>query len=363
MKKYAFMMLALVCMALCGCQGGNKFKVSGNIAGATDSTRLVIEASSNGSWFLVDSATTDAGGNFKMTENAPEVPGIYRLRYGGKSIYFPIDSTDNITINSKLKTFDTDFTVSGSEHAVDVMKIDKQAIKMAGGQATAEQLKAWKRQLAVKLLEDPSGIVAYYVINKYVDEQPIFDPLNDDDMKIIGAVANAYNSFRPSDPRTQYLVQMTLEAQKRRQAARGQGQTVVAEQISLIDINLQDRNGKAHGLQQLASSHKVVVLNFTMYDQQFSPALNKLLNDIYQQYHSAGLEIYQVGLDQNMSEWQSVAKNLPWVAVYDPNGNQSPAASSYNLQSLPTSFVIENGNIVERVENPLQLKTSVSKYM
>lgn len=363
MKKYTLMMLALIVVALCGCKGGNKFKVSGTIDGATDSTKILMEASSNGSWYLVDSAKTDACGNYDFAEEAPEVPGIYRLRLADKSIYFPIDSVDNLTINSKLKTFDTDFTVSGSEHAEQVMNIDKQAIKMAGGKASAEQIKAWKHQLAVQILKDPSGIVAYYVINKYVNDQPLFDPLNDDDMKIIGAVANAFNSFKPNDPRTAYLVQMTLEAQKRRQAARGQGTTVEAQQINLIDINLQDCNGKAHSLQQLASASKVVVLNFTMYDQQFSPALNKLLNDLYTQYKASGLAIYQVGLDQNMSEWTSVAQKLPWTAVFDPNGDQSQNAAAYNVQTIPTSFVIAGGSIVERVENPLQLKAAVSKHL
>ena len=162
MKKYTLMMLALMVVALCGCKGGNKFKVSGTIAGATDSTQLVMEASSNGSWYLVDSALTDAKGNYKFAEEAPEVPGIYRLRLGDKSVYFPIDSIDQLTINSKLKTFDTDFTVSGSEHAEQVMNIDKQAIKMAGGKATPAQMAAWKRQLAVQLLKDKEGIYKRY---------------------------------------------------------------------------------------------------------------------------------------------------------------------------------------------------------
>lgn len=358
MKRYAYLLLAAT--ALLGSCSGNKFKVSGTIEGAGDSTSLYLESANNGTWVTVDSTTASGKGAFSFSEPAPDYPNIYRIRLGDKAVYFPIDSTDVLTLTSKAKDFDRDFTVSGSEAAQQVMKIDKDAVHMLG--ANPQQLQAWKDQLARQILKDPSGIVAYYVICKYMNDRPLFDPLNDKDMKIIGAVANAFNSFKPGDPRTQYLVQMTLQAQQRRRLASGQGAKVQAEQISLIDIKLQDAAGKTQSLQQVANSHSLVLLSFTMYDQQFSPAYNRVLNDIYTKYKAQGMTIYQVGLDQNMGEWRTAAGNLPWITVYDPSGEYSKNVSAYNLTSLPTTFVIKNGDIVERVEDMLQLPAKVAAH-
>ena len=215
MKKIFLMMIAIAALTACD---GNKFKVEGTIDGANDSTTLVLEQSSNGEWFIVDSVKVDKNGKFSVSAPAPEVPSIYQLRLGGQAICFPIDSLDHLTINAKLPNFASDYTISGSEHAEQVMKIDKEAMQFATGQASPEQFQAWKDQLAHQIVADPSGIVAYYTINKYIGGKPLFDPLNDNDLRIIGAVANSFNSFRKDDPRTDYLVNLLLEGQRRRRA-------------------------------------------------------------------------------------------------------------------------------------------------
>ena len=356
-------MLAFVAL-LCSC-GKAKFTVDGNVQGATDTTKLVLEYSSNGNWFVVDTLTTSSSGDFSISDDAPEFPNIYRLRHNSQSIYFPIDSVDHITINTKLKEFDTDYTLSGSDHAVEVMNVDKAALQFAGGKGTAAELQAWKRKLSEQILQDPSGIVAYYIINKYIDERPLFDPLNDSDLKIIGAVANAFTTFKPTDPRTQYLVTVLLDGQKRRrQAVAGAADTIVAQEANIIEINLQDKNGVNQSLTHVASGGKVVLLNYTMYGAEFSPAFNKILNDIYTRFHAKGLEIYQIGLDANEVDWRMAAKRLPWITVYDPMGVQSPNVTAYNVSGIPTVFIIgRNGEVVERVTDMSQLEAKVAQHM
>ena len=86
MKKHIMMMLAVLAM-MASCSG-NKFKVAGNVEGAGDTTQLVLEVSSNGYWFVVDTVNTTAGGKFSVAAEAPEFPNIYRLRLGEKAICF-----------------------------------------------------------------------------------------------------------------------------------------------------------------------------------------------------------------------------------------------------------------------------------
>ena len=358
MKK--FLLLIALVAALTACDG-NKFHIDGTLEGGDENTSLVLEQSSNGEWFIVDSVKVDKNGKFSVSVPAPQVPTIYQLRLDNQSICFPIDSLDHLTIKAKLPNLAHDYSISGSEHAEQVMKIDKAAMQFAGGKGKPEELQAWKDQLAREIAADPSGIVAYYTINKYIDGKPLFDPLNDNDLRIIGAVANSFNSFRPNDPRTNYLVNLLLDGQRRRRAMSTPTDTLVATMASIIDIKLQDKNGKQQSLVDVADHNRVVLLDFTAYTTEISPQLNKLLNDIYQQYHNRGLEIYQVSVDQDNVAWRQAAQNLPWITVFDPMSINSQNIGTYNVNGIPTTFIIKNGEIVERVEDATLLKASVAK--
>jgi len=360
MKKILLMMVVIAAMTSCD---GNKFQVEGTIDGASDTTALVLEQSSNGEWLIVDSIQVGKDGKYSVSAPAPMVPNIYQLRWGNQTICFPIDSLDHLTINAKLPNFAYDYTITGSEHAEQVMQIDKEAMQFAGGKGTAAEFASWKDKLYRQVAADPGGIVAYYTINKYIDGKPLFDPLNDDDLRIIGAVANSFNSFHPNDPRTDYLVSKFTEDLRRHRAKTAPRDTVYADVTSLIDIKLQDYHGKEFSLAKVATENRVVLLNFTTYTSEASPQLNKLFNDIYQSYHNRGLTIYQVSLDQDNVAWRQAAEHLPWITVYDPKSFDSRYAGTYNVNSIATTFIIKGGDIVERVEDVTALKSAVAKYL
>lgn len=363
MKKYFYATLVAMSAALMSCGGKNEFKVSGTIEGANDSIAMVLESANSGYWLFVDSVKVKDNGKFSVASPAPAVPGIYRLRLDNQAIFFPIDSLDNLTIDTKLSEFASAYTISGTDNAVSAMQIDKKAMELAksGDQAAIE---AWKKELSQKIFSDPSGIVAYYIINKYIGNRPVFNPMDDEDLKIIGAVANAYNTFRPGDPRTKYLVQLVLDGQKRRRAASGTVKQVLVEEVPIIDIALTDDHGQLKKLSDAAASGNVVILNFTMYAADFSPAFNATLAEIYNKYSARGLEIYQVSVDVDEFQWRQSAANLPWITVLDPASIQSSNLVSYNVQGVPTCFIIDRkGEIAERVDDATKLSAAVAKYM
>ena len=226
MKKYGFYILTLVAMVMTAC-GNGEFKVSGKIEGANDSTKMVVEVANNGWWLIVDSVKCNKSGEFEVVQSAPQYADIYRLRLNDKAIYFPIDSVDNVTVSSNVVNFATDYVLSGSALAEEMMNVDKQAMQMY--KATADELKAWKGELVNIILANPSSIVAYYIINKYIGETPLYNPQDKEDLKMISAVANAYNSFKPTDPRTAYLVNLAVS--NRRRVVPAQGDTMVATEI------------------------------------------------------------------------------------------------------------------------------------
>lgn len=364
MKNY-ILSIAAMAAVMCSC-GESGFKVTGTIEGAADTTKMVLESSNSGRWFIIDSVKTTGNGNFTIKQPAPQFADVYRLRLGEKAIYFPIDSLDNIEIKTSIAGFGTDYELAGTDNAVKVMNIDKKALELSALPANEFDAKAgeWKHELAGQILSDPSSIVAYYIINKYIGDEPLFDPTNDFDFKIIGAVANAFNSFRPNDPRTAYMVNMLRSGLATRYRATAKSDTMFVTETRILNIKLQDKKGVMQDLEEISGQGKVVLLNFTVYGAEFSPVCNKVLADVYRKYKAKGLEIYQVGMDSEEFQWRQSAVNLPWITVYDPMGLDSRNITAYNVTQLPLTYIIDRrGELVERVNDITDLDRAVAKHI
>ena len=108
----------------------------------------------------------------------------------------------------------------------------------------------------------------------------------------------------------------------------------------------------------------MVLLNFTAYAAEESPAFNVALNKVYEKYHNQGFEIFQVSLDENEYAWKQTAKNLPWITVLNSVADGTQILSQYNVSSLPTVFLFNrNGELVERVNDISQLDAAIAKLI
>ena len=85
----------------------------------------------------------------------------------------------------------------------------------------------------------------------------------------------------------------------------------------------------------------VVLLDFHMFGMKESAARILSLRDLYAKYHAQGLEIYQVGLDENEHFWKQQTESLPWICVYDPSAQ---SALHYNVQNVPEYFLIDRNS-------------------
>lgn len=361
MKNSIFFAIIATAVTITACSDSNSWTVKGDISGANDKT-ILVQASDNGRWYTLDSIKTGKSGKFNYSHKAAGFPDIYRLSLDGRSIYFPIDSIETVTISADTAAFDTGYTLSGSQLAENMMNIDRRIMTAvaAGTQvASDEQL---KRELTQQLLADPAGILSYYIINKNVGGKPIFNPVDKNDNKVIGAVANAYNIMRPADPRTSYLKRLYLSNRPRIETNEP-GDTLHAREIKAFEINLYDNRGTRHSLLEELGKGNIVILNFTAYAADESPAFNIALNKVYEKYHANGLEIFQVSLDDNEHVWKSTAANLPWITVLNSVADNT-VILNYNVQSLPTTYIFNrNGELVERVDDITTLDKAVAGYM
>ena len=374
--------LGLCMFFLSACNNSSDFTVKGVVAGA-DGQLMYLENVGISNVVTLDSIKLAPGGKFKFTEKRPEYPDFYRLRLNNQLINFAVDSTETISFVADGGTFATSYSVEGSENskaikAITLAQLDaNQAIsrlrkeyedKMISD--TTYRMKvlaaadAYKEVARKYIYSAPMSTAAYFALFQQIDGLLFFDLYDRKDVKAYGAVATSYNHTYPESPRSKHLYNLTLQSMKVLRAQRPVDYSnVETKEISFLDIELPDVRGEVVKLSTVAPG-KVVLINFTAYQTEWSPALNMALGELYTKYHDQELEIYQVSLDSDFHFWRNGASNLPWVTVHDPQSVYSQVAGLYNVKQLPALFILDRkGNLVKRVEDVKKLEADVKAVL
>jgi thiol-disulfide isomerase/thioredoxin len=76
---------------------------------------------------------------------------------------------------------------------------------------------------------------------------------------------------------------------------------------------------------------------------------NRQLGKIYKKYNADGFEIFGVSLDESVHDWKKAIEKdkISWTQVIDPRGQFAKSAIDWNVNALPTSYLInKNGDVV-----------------
>lgn len=381
MKKVVYYLLALVLVGMSACENGPKFKVQGEVADAENKT-IYLEASGLEGIVLLDSVKLKANGNFSLAGARPEIPEFYRLRMDGKVINFVVDSTETVSIKAEAAKFDTDYTIDGAESNQKIkelvllqaelqQKVDKLSqSKLPAGIAQtqlATLINEYKNKVKKGYIyEAPNKPYAYFALFQTLGGYMIFDPLaNKDDVRCFAAVATSLNNIYPHADRSRNLYNMVIKGLKNTREPRQENVGIdpsIIKESGIIDIKLKDLKGKERTLTELAG--KVVLIDFTIYNNTMSATHNLALRELYNKYHEKGLEIYQISLDADEHFWKTSADNLPWICVRDEKASYSNYIQLYNVTQLPTIFLVDRSNSLNaRGENIEDLEAAIQKLL
>mgnify|MGYP003293133681 CR=1 FL=1 len=204
-------------------------------------------------------------------------------------------------------------------------------------------LKEYKDSVKIDFIQNRyDRTSSYYALFQMIGQLSVFDLQNDaSDVQWGNAVANAWLTKYPGALRTQNLCNIALRGRKntRHRTVELNIDNEKVKETGIIDINLPDINSDFRKLTSLKG--KVVLLDFTAYASQESAERTRLMRSLYEQYHSQGLEIYQVSLDDDIHFWKFSCENLPWVCVHETDGT---ATKLYGISSIPTFFLINRDN-------------------
>lgn len=361
--KSSFIACSLLTLALASCSNQPKgWGVAGEVNGVGDYT-LALEGFNNGHWYLVDSLHTKNGEFKYLSETPAAYPEIMRLGLEGKYIYFPVDSVDQVSIFADATEFNIKYRLDGTLQARTIKTLDSLinvSVAEKGVTPTLEDA-TLKHDLFLKAFDDPSVMPLYYLIYKSIGDAPLYDVTNPADLRMYGAVAQRFATEAPDDPRGKMLAAIFKNA---RASINPQVMQIEVPETSIIDIVRYDSKGNSHSLADMASKGDVVLLSFTAYGIESSPAYNVILNTLYEKYHSKGLQIYQVAFDGDETFWKENVSNLPWTAVWNSTTDSEMILASYNVGALPTTFIIDrSGSIAARVEDPTNLEKELQRFL
>ena len=351
------MFVAAAAFAFSSCSSSGA-RISGRFIGSDDRT-VYLEQVTLFAQHLADSTTLDNEGAYRFDiKGLGDSPALYNIIYNGERIPLFINRGDHLTVGA-VGSVIRNYTVEGSEESSllrdfyrsyieGIRKLDKMATTLPeDAEARHAALTTYRNEyIHLKqeqlrfIVEHKDRMAAVYALYQRIPgEQNLFN--GDGDIVYYRTVADAVEERYPTSPYVPAL---------RSEIARWDARINLTQQIvemSYPELELPDMYGNKVHLSSLDG--KIILLDFWSAELGNSNALNAELKKIYEEYADKGFAIYQVSVDTSKPRWISAVQEqgLPWISVCDFKGNASPAVGSYNVQKVPSNFLIDReGNIV-----------------
>ena len=376
MNRILLIAIAAV-MAFTSCQSG-KVNISGRFVGL-DANMVYLEQSTPLEQAVIDSVALNEKGEFKLKiADVASTPSLYYIRYNNERLPLLLAGGDNITVSSAGNLL-RNYEVKGSVESELLQKFTRQYIegavamndiisKISSTEMNDDERKKMAQEYTrIKhetqrfqlgfIIENKANIAAVYALHQRLpNEVNLFNGNSD-----IVYYRTVVEALEESYPTTPYLAIL------RSQIARMDAQINLLSQVTesdFPDIEMPDMFGKKQQLSAL--SGKVILLHFWSAGLGNSNALNADLKEIYSKYREQGFEIFQVAVDTSKSAWVNAVQEqqLPWISVSDLLGDSSPSLGIYNVQKLPTSYLIDRkGNIVGKDLLDEELEAQIKKLI
>ncbi len=381
LKRFIFILIAAF-LFLNACKKNNQFTIGGRITHAEGDT-VYLEELLVSSTRPVAKEVIDKNGEFEF-KGEVSIPTFYLLKLSdNKFVTLVVDSTDNVIVEADAANFGKEYIVRGSLGSIQIKeltenlyhterKLDslRQLNNLYKGNPDFESLNAnWNKEYAA-LVEEQSLYSKNFVLNnpfsmasvfalyqKYKDQSYVIK-----DLQTMRTAASALHAIYPNSMLVNALYENTLSLVRQEKAAQVK-KFIEEEGVNSPDILLPNIDGEEIALSSLRG--KVVLVHFWAAEEPGSRVLNSLLADAYKKYKSKGLEIYQVNLGVNRSEWIDAIDQdeLTWINVGDLKGSNS-ARLKYNIQSIPYNYLLDKeGNIVAKNLTGINLDKALARLL
>ena len=338
----------MVSLAFAAC--APKAEITCTVAQAPQSEFIVKQLNVN-VYDVLDTVKSDNGGvvrySVKLEDGQPEFVYLFHgdtqiaalLLEAGEKAVVVADTSGNYSVSgsegsAKLKEVNDRFSAFMSTMRKAVADYDNKT-------ASVEYVKYYRESVKY-IISNPYSLTVIPVLYQQLNESsPIFAQTTD-----ALYFRNACDSLKTVYPDSKYVKALEAETVRREKVFALNSSLSGASQTGYPDLKIADLNGNKIALSSVDA--KAILLYFWTATDAEQKILNvESLMPLYKEFHSKGFEIYSVCVDIDKAEWAACVKSqeLPWINVNDGLGATSPALVTYNVATLPATFLIVDGEL------------------
>lgn len=337
-----------------GCAGdstnGKGITISGNIENVYSESFAHLELVTENGIETVDTLELDENGNFNQKVEISE-PAFYRINFNNRQIISLILSgkEEEVTVNAHGNSPQGFSEISGSydteykrqmdeivqEFQIEAKKYQQQQLlaRSEGDAVTfnaiSNELRSYAEKTEKKLMdvirEATPSLAAFYGL-RMID--------GNKNSVFVDSVATALLEEMPNNFHVLGMLS-TLEQRKR-----------LAVGAAAPEVSLPNREGEIITLSSLRG--KYVLIDFWAAWCRPCRAENPNVVRVYNEYGGDQFEILGVSLDKTREAWLKAIEQdgLPWLHVSDLKFWNSEAAKSYEIHSIPATYLINPDGII-----------------
>lgn len=385
MKKIGIALLTVIASSCTGLIG-NGFKISGEIDGLADGTKVFLEKQDTQTGITVPVDTVKIEKGKFVFEGKAEEPSIQGIHFENTKGGFPvIVEKGNISVIVKKDSIGK-AKVSGTSNNDELAKYSKSMVgfqtKMIAFQNNNMQTMQEAQQkmdtvvmnklnqgfMAIQkevasynekyVKDNPKSYISLLVIEGLVSQMSNAAPMADKIIKMYDALdSDLKNSTQGKSIKTK-IDQLTKFSESLKKK----------NKVGQLAPNFSAPNPEGKVISLKESLGKVTLVDF--WASWCSPCRHESSNMValYKEFHDKGLNIVSVSLDMpnGKKKWMdAIAKDhLTWTHVSNLKHWDEPIAKEYGIESIPTIFVLDaQGKIVAKDLLGAELKAKVAELL
>lgn len=360
MSRFSKVLIIMAAAVMAACTPSAK--INGTIESAP-STEVIVKLLDVNRYEILDTVSTDASGRFsykvEIEKGQPEF--VYLFHNETKIASLLLEAGDNVSVSADTLG---NYTVEGSEESQKLAQVEKDYAAAIGrlssiaakmDNASDKELAELRRAIGKEYVDYYRSRVLYILQNSTsLTAVPVLYQNFGADLPVFSQTTDAIHFVNVSDslatvyPDSKYVKALRKEAERRFGFLELESAIMNAQEVGYPDIELPDIKGEKVKLSEVDS--KVIMIYFWSAADASQKMFNlDVLKSLYDDYKGKGFEIYQVALDPDKTGWAQVVKqqSLPWINVCDIRGADSQYVMTYNIGSLPSVFIISDGELVD----------------
>jgi thiol-disulfide isomerase/thioredoxin/RNase P/RNase MRP subunit p29 len=355
-KKIEFSLIIFISMLIFSCNNQNSIRIKGKIV-TEDETTLYIDKIDLDKIITLDSARVENEKSFRFKiKNASG--GFYQLRVENKIYPLLLHRGEQIVLEMNMNNY-PEYAVENSWESGNLRELQKRRIQTQKKldsvytlyqDAQSEKAKKMLSNNYESIIQKYRNASLDYILKNttsLTSLTALYDKLNGNyvfsrkrDLQYYKILSDSLGKHYPESRHVKALKNNAQRLISSINAERLMSSIEKKGDNRLPDLKLANTDRDTVRLSELMGNP--VILGFWASWNKESIDYNLKLIDLYKKYKKRGLEAYMVSLDNKYDDWYRIVKmdEYPWINVSDLAFPESYAASVYNIQQLPTYYLI-----------------------